>query len=218
MIRKLTITVWTLVLALSIGGSLAIGAEQGKSIKLPAPNMEGGRPLMQVLSERKSTREFGSKELSLQDLSNLLWAGFGINRQDTGKRTAPSALNMQEMDIYVALEKGLYLYDAKNNELQLVVGLDIRGNTGEQPYVDSAPVNLIYVANLSKMGNIKSKDVDIYSSADAAYISENVYLYCASEGLATVVRGWINKESLSKLMRLRDDQKIIFAQSVGYPK
>jgi SagB-type dehydrogenase family enzyme len=192
--------------------------EEIKPIKLLAPNMEGGKPLMQALKERKSSRAFSSKELPLQVISDMLWAANGINRPDSGRRTAPSAMNKQEIDIYVARADGLYLYDAKSNMLTPAAAGDIRALTGRQEFVKDAPINLIYVADLAKTGKTSGSDSDSYATADTGFISENVYLYCASSGLATVVRGSIDKPALAKAMKLRPDQKIILAQTVGYPK
>lgn len=172
-------------------------------------------PLMQALKVRKSSREFSPRQLPLQMLSDLLWAADGINRPKTGFRTAPSAKNMQEIDIYVAKSEGLYLYDAAGNMLVPLSAQDLRGMTGQQPFVKDAPVNLIYVADLSRM---EPQDASFYAPADTGFISENVYLFCASFGLATVVRGSIDREVLAKAMNLRPDQKIILAQTVGYPK
>ncbi len=193
-------------------------AQESKLIKLPAPQIEGGKPLMQALKERKTSREFSLKELPLQIISDLLWAADGINRQDSGHRTAPSAMNMQEIDIYIAKADGLYLFDAKENMLMPVVAADIRALTGNQPFVKDAPVNLIFVADLKKMSKPSAEMVDFYAATDTGFISENVYLYCASAGLATVVRGWVDKPVLAKAMKLRNNQKIILAQTVGYPK
>ena len=148
----------------------------------------------------------------------MLWAAFGVNRPDSGKRTAPSAMNWQEIDIYVATVDGLYLYDAKRHALKPVLAEDIRALTGGQPFVREAPVNLVYVADFSRMGKAKADDKLFYSAADTGFISQNVYLYCASEGLATVVRGSIDRPDLAKVMRLRPDQRVVLAQSVGYPQ
>jgi SagB-type dehydrogenase family enzyme len=193
-------------------------SDDRKAIKLPNPQIDGGRPLMQVLKDRSSSRLFSSQKIPDQILSNLLWAAFGINRPDTGKRTAPSAVNWQEIDIYVATAEGLYLYNAKTQTLEPVLSGDIRPATGKQDFVKEAPVNLIYVADFSRMGTAPKEDKELYSAADTGFISQNVYLYCASEGLATVVRGSIDKQPLTKMMKLRPDQKIILAQSIGYPK
>jgi SagB-type dehydrogenase family enzyme len=198
--------------------SFGIYAEDLKPVQLPTPQMEGGRPLMEVLKDRHSTREFSGEKLSLQELSNLLWAAFGINRPDLGKRTAPSARGYYEIEVYVALADGLYLYDAKANRLEPISSKDLRGATGLQPFVKEAPLNLVYVANYSRMGSYSPQQKDFYSACNTGFIAENVYLYCASAGLATVVRGFVDKPALAKEMRLGPDQKITLAQSVGYPK
>jgi nitroreductase len=205
-----------LVLA-TIGFSLNSAAQDLKPVKLPPPQTDGGRPLMQVLKDRKSTREFGPGTLSPQTLSNLLWAAFGINRPD-GRRTSPSAMNWQEMSIYVATPEGVYIYDAKDNALNPVLGGDFRAATGTQAYVKDAAVNLVYVSDLSKTGDAASPEAEMYTAADVGFIAQNVYLYCASEGLATVVRASIDKPALAKTLNLQPLQKIILAQSVGYPK
>jgi len=190
-------------------------AQDLKPIPLPQPQTDGGRPLMQVLKDRKTTREFAADKLPPQILSNLLWAAFGVNRPD-GRRTAPSAMNRQEMDIYVATGEGLFVYNAQANRLDPVLAQDVRAATGTQPFVATAPVGLVYVADFAKAGS--EPDADLYTAADTGFIAQNVYLYCASEGLATVVRGSIDRGALAKAMKLRPDQKIILAQTVGYPK
>jgi len=193
-------------------------AQEPKPIQLLTPQPGGGSPLMQLLWKRKSSRQFSPEPLPVEVLSNLLWAGFGINRPD-GKRTAPSAMNCQDIDIYVILPDGLYLCDPKANQLKLILTEDLRGLAGIQTFVKEAPVNLIYVSDYAKMGDkVPDERKILYSGAHAGFISENVYLYCASEGLATVVRAYIDIPALSKVMKLRPDQKIILAQSVGYPK
>ncbi len=207
-----------LVLIAAILLTVTAFAQDAKTIRLPKPNMSGGKPLMQALKERKSTREFSSKELAPQVLSDLLWAANGINRPESGFRTAPSAHNAQEIDIYVALSDGLYLFDAKAHELRMIASGDLRGLTGKQPFVKEAALNLIYVATFSKLGDRSSEDANFYAATDAGFVSENVYLYCASVGLATVVRGWMDRPVLEKAMKLGPDQKVILAQTVGYPK
>jgi len=203
------------VLALLCLGAAA--ADPLKPVFLSPPQTTGGRPLMQVLKDRSTSRSFRSEKLSPQMLSNLLWAAFGVNRPESGHRTAPSAMDRQEIDI-VAMAEGLYVYEAKTHVLQPVLAGDIRAMTGRQPFVSDAPVNLVYVADLGRMGRSSKEEQDLYSAADTGFISENVYLFCASEGLATVVRGSVDREALAKAMRLRQDQKIILAQTVGYPK
>lgn len=206
-----------LVLCLSILCWSATWAQDLKPIPLPSPQTDGGRPLMQTLKDRQSFRAFSAEKLPLQVLANLLWAGFGVNRPGSGKRTAPSAVDWQETDIYVAMADGLYVYDAKKHQLNPVVRGDLRAQTGTQDFVKDAPVNLVYVADLAKVRR-SSADRDMFVAADVGFIAQNVYLYCASEGLATVVRGSIDRPVLAKAMHLRTDQRIMLAQSVGYPK
>lgn len=193
-------------------------AEESKAIQLPKPQVDSGKPLMQALKDRSSSRTFSREKLPAQVLSNLLWAAFGVNRPDTGHRTAPSARNWQEIDIYVAMGEGLYLYDAKNHSLKPVIPEDMRAMTGKQDFVKDAPVNLIYVADFSRMGSASKEEKELYSAVDTGFISQNVYLFCTSESLATVVRGSVDRETLAKAMKLRAEQKIILAQTVGYPK
>jgi SagB-type dehydrogenase family enzyme len=205
-----------LMLTLIACATLAV-AQELNPIALPPPQTSGGRPLMQVLKDRHTTRDFSSQKLPPQVLSNLLWAAFGVNRPD-GKRTAPSAMNWQEIDIYVATQDGLYVYDAKGNALKPVLAQDVRGATGQQPFVKEAAVDLVYVADLAKTGRAGGEDQTLYTAADTGFIAQNVYLFCASEGLAAVVRGSVDRTALAKLIKLRPDQKIVLAQTVGYPK
>ncbi len=202
--------------ALSMASPIALAEEQ-KPIQLIQPQMGSGNPFMQLLWKRMTSREFSEQPLPVEVLSNMLWAAFGINRPD-GRRTAPSAMNKQEIDIYAALPSGLYLYDAKASRLNPILAGDIRGMTGLQPYVKGAAVNLVLVADYSKMAPGTDEVKASLSAANAGFISENVYLYCASEGLAAVARVNIDRPALASVMKLRPDQKIVLAQSVGYPK
>ncbi|MGA2786321.1 MAG: SagB/ThcOx family dehydrogenase [Verrucomicrobiota bacterium] len=193
------------------------GSLWAQSIDLPAPQKTGGMPLMDALAKRSTARAFDAKELSPQQLSSLLWAAFGINRPD-GKRTAPSARNYQETDIYVLLKSGTYVYSAKSNKLDLVVTEDIRALGGTQAFVTNAPVTLVFVADLSKMGKGNDENKVNTANIDVGYISQNVYLFCASEGLVTGARMSVDKAALGAKLKLRPDQMIILANSVGYPK
>ena len=127
-------------------------------------------------------------------------------------------MNWQEVSIYVATSEGMYIYDAKDNALNPVLSGDFRAATGTQSFVKDAAVNLVYVSNLSKADSAASSEAEMYTAADVGFIAQNVYLYCASEGLATVVRGSIDKPALAKTLDLQPNQKIILAQSVGHPK
>jgi len=180
-----------------------------QDIKLNAPNKNGGKPLMQALSERKSTRDFIDKDLPVTVLSDLLWAANGFNRED--KRTSPTANNRQEIDVYVTLKEGVYFYDAKNQLLKLIKSGDHRKSAGTQDFVATASLNLIYVADMNKASSRE------YAYTDCGFIAQNVYLFAASEGLGAVVRGSFNKDSLAELLNLPSHQEVLLTQSVGYP-
>jgi len=186
-------------------------------LELPAPERHGGMPLMDALAARQSGREFASKPLPLQVLSNLLWAAFGINRPDGGGRTAPSAMNAQEIDIYAALAGGLHIYDPKRHVLRLVAAADARSVTGYQDFVDDAPLDLIYVADNAHMKAVPAGQRDVYSAASAGAIAQNVYLYCASAGLVCVVRGWFDRQALASALHLSVHEQVVLTQTVGYP-
>lgn len=192
-------------------------AEELQPIQLPEPRTDGGKPLMQVLKDRKSVRTFSSRELSEQTLSDLLWAAFGINRPD-GRRTAPSAMNRQEIDIFVVTARGTWLYDAKAQSLKPASAGDLRSLAGTQEWVKDTPLNLVYVADTARMDSGDDEAETLYSGADTGFIAQNVYLYCASEGLGAVVRASVDRPALAKALGLRPEQKIILAQTVGYPK
>lgn len=187
------------------------------TITLPPPQMTGSKPLMQVLQARHSTRAFASRPLPLQMMSNLLWAANGVNRPYSSGRTAPSAHDWREIDVVVAMEDGAYRHDPTTHTLGRVAMGDVRDLTGEQDYVAAAPIDLVYVANLDRMTDAGAEDKAFYSSTDAGFIAQNVYLYCASAGLAVVVRGLIDRNALGAALDLASHQRIILAQSVGYP-
>jgi SagB-type dehydrogenase family enzyme len=186
------------------------------TIKLPAPDKRGGLPLMQALAKRRSSREFSGRPLPLPILSNLLWAAFGVNRRGGG-RTAPSAINAQEIDVYVALPDGAYLYDATAHALKLVAASDLRRVTGYQDFVDDAPLDLVYVADHARMRMVPVAQRESYASAAAGAIAQNVYLYSATAGLATVIRAWIDRSAVADALGLSHDQQVLLSQTVGYP-
>lgn len=180
-----------------------------QDVKLPIPDRSGGKPLMEALNQRRSTRTFQEKELSLQQLSNLLWAANGFNRDD--KRTAPTANNRQELELYVTTQKALYFYDARNHLLREVKKGDFRGATGAQDFVSKVALNLIFVVDMQKASGRE------YAFTGCGFVSQNIYLYCASEGLGTVVRGMFDKDKLHALLGLKETQEVLLTQSVGYP-
>ena len=181
-----------------------------QDIQLPSPNRTGGKPLMDALNERQSNRDFSDKELNMQTLSDLLWAAYGFNR-DT-KRTVPSSQDRQEIDLYVFMKTGVYFYDAKNQQLILKVKGNNHAKTGNQPFVEVAPIHVVYVANLDKASN---RDAAL---TDCGFIGQNIYLFCASEGLISVVRGSVTKDAVHELLGLSDKQEVLLAQTVGYKK
>jgi nitroreductase len=173
---------------------------------------------MQALGLRAPSRAFAPDPIPAQTLSNLLWAAWGINRPADGKRTAPSARNWQEIDLMVVRADGTFLYDAAANRLLPVAAGDHRALAGVQPFVRDAPLTLLMVADISRMkGAAKDPDQRQWIWADAGFISQNIYLFCASEGLATGVRALVDRTALAKALGLKERQIILLAQSVGRP-
>jgi SagB-type dehydrogenase family enzyme len=164
---------------------------------------------MQALNERKSIRSYLDKELTPQQLSDLLWAANGFNRDD--KRTAPTANNRQELELYVTTKNGVYFYDARNHHLKEVKKGDYRAQTGAQDFVAKAALSLIFVSDSNKMPDRQ------YAYTDCGFVAQNVYLYCASEGLGVVVRGSFDKDKLRRLLNLSTNQEVLLTQTVGYP-
>jgi nitroreductase len=193
-------------------------AARAQGVKvLPAPRKEAGKPLMQALQSRRSIREFSPRALPPQVLSDLLWAGYGVNRP-SGDRTAPYWRHIMVIDVYAAMADGVWLYDPKQHALRSHLETDIRAQTGLQDFVATAPLNLVYVAHGERMKDISPEERRLYGSVDAAFAGQNVYLFCASEGLATVFRGAVDHEKLNQAMRLENGQFVTFAQTVGYPR
>lgn len=205
------------VLAAAVTGYSAMAADVPADIELPKPTMTGGMPIMDALAARKTGRAYADKALDLQTLSDLLWATCGINRPD-GRRTAPTARNWLEIDVYVVLPEGIYFYDPAANKLVGKIGGDHRAETGLQPVAAKAPMNLVFVAETKRMEGGDQASIDFYSATDAAFASQNTYLFCASAGLSTVVRGAIDRAGMAKMLELPESCKVILAQSVGYPE
>lgn len=200
-----------------LAGTAAASAQQRDARKLPPPRSEGGMPVLSALKLRRSTREYSDKPLAAQALSDLLWAAFGINRP-SGDRTAPYWRHVMVMDIYAAMADGVWLYDPKAHALLPYQPGDIRAKTGLQDFVATAPLNLIYVAHGERMTDVSPEDRRLYASVDAGFIGQNVYLFCASEGLATVFRGAVDYPRLAKALNLPASQFVTFAQTVGYAR
>lgn len=185
--------------------------------ELPSPQLPTTATLADALRKRESTRSFASLEISLEHLSALLWSAYGVNRPQSGHRTAPSAHNWQEIEIYVVTADGSYRFEAGLHRLQLISAMDFRAETGRQDFVASAPLNLVYVADFELASNVSEGDRPFLIGADAGCIAQNVYLYCAAVGLGTVVRGLVDRQALAKKLGLRPTQRIALAQSVGWP-
>lgn len=170
---------------------------------------------METLQKRQSSRLFSDRELSPQQLSDLLWAAFGVNREGN-QRTAPSAHGWNETDIYVVKSEGWYRYDPVGHTLLKGGGQDLREYAGSQDFVRIAPLNLIYVADYDRMTGSSDDDRKFYSAADVGFIAQNVYLFCASEGLATVVRGMVDKTKAREVFRLKENQHVVLSQTIGF--
>ena len=190
-----------------------------KVIRLPKPNLNRNSEVMEAFANRHSTREYAAKALTLNDLSDLLWAANGINRPEEGKRTAPSAMNKQDVDVYVVLPDGTYLYDAKAHQLNLVAEGDHRGAVaGGQAFVKSAPVSLLLVSDLSRLGDAKNTHTQLMGAVDAGIVSQNISIFCSAAKLATVPRASMDTAKLKSVLKLTDTQLPLMNHPVGYHK
>ena len=201
--------------AMVMAGNVASAQQQ--AIDLPPPRSQGGKPLIEALRLRRSIRQYAPRQLPPQVLSDLLWAAFGINRPASGDRTAPYWRHIMVIDVYAAMADGVWLYEPKTHRLLPHLQSDIRAQTGTQDFVATAPLNLVYVAQGERMGDIPVEDRRLYASVDTGFIGQNVYLFCASEGLATVFRAALDYDRLARTMELGAGQFVTFAQTVGYP-
>jgi len=193
-------------------------ADSTHTTHLPAVNPTGGLPLMQALAQRHSVREFDPAALSDQTLSDLLWAAAGVNRPTLGGRTVPSAMNGQEVDVYAALPDGLFRYDPPSHSLHLITPVDVRRVTGYQDFVDTAPMDLVFVADHARMKLVPASRREDYAFAVAGAMAQNVALYCASAGLGAVIRAWFDRSALEQALGLGSDQQVLLAQTVGKPR
>jgi SagB-type dehydrogenase family enzyme len=204
-------TLFLLMIFMSVSELIA------QNINLPPPQQTGGMPLMEALSKRQTIRSISDKEISMQELSNLLWAAFGVNRPD-GRRTAPSVLDYKEIDLYVLLKTGVYIYDANSNVLLLQSHEDVRYLAEQLHSIADAPLYVILISDLDKMGKAINFDKTSLTYADAGHISQNIYLSAVSLGLATGVRNWVNRDLISKKLQLKNAQLITLCHCIGYEK
>lgn len=191
--------------------------DAAQTIDLPPPRPGAGAPLMAALSRRASTRTFSTEPLALTTLGELLWAADGVNRPQTGGRTAPSAHAANEIDVYVALPQGVYRYEPLPHRLVLKHRADARNMTGYQDFVGTAPLDLVYVVRTSALADEPPQQRGTFAAIAAGAMAQNVSLYCASEGLAAVVRGWINHRLLAHALSLNEDELPLIAQTIGKP-
>lgn len=209
--KRIILSIFTLLL-------LAGPMTAQELIKLPEPNKTGGIPLMQALSERHSSRDFIDKELTQKQLSDLLWAAYGINRPKEGKHTTPTSRNKQDIEIYLTTKDGVFFYLPEEHSIQQISDQDLRKVAGKQDFVKKAAVNLIYVSDFDKLGNGDENVKMMTAATHCGFIGQNVYLYCASEGLITVFRAWIDKNEIREALQLQENQRVIYSQTVGYSK
>lgn len=191
--------------------------DPAKPVALLPPRLGWDAPLMHALEARRSTRSFAPDPLDQRTLSDLLWAATGVNRAAAGQRTAPTARDRRDLDVYAATAGGLYRYAPESHALLPISSEDVRAATGVQELAAIAPLGLVYVSDLSKIAGDAREDQLLFAGAHAGFVSQNVYLYCAAAGLATVVRAYVDKPSLAATMGLGPDQMIVLAQTVGHP-
>ncbi|MBR5844010.1 MAG: SagB/ThcOx family dehydrogenase [Bacteroidaceae bacterium] len=178
-------------------------------INLPAPALSDTATLKYALENRHSTREYSAKKLNRQEIANILWAGWGYNRKD--KRTAPSAIDRQEITLYVCTQEGVYMYDAENNRLETISNKNIMKLCGKQPFVETAAANIIYVCN--KAVSVNAEMTGVCCGA----ISQNIALYCATKNIGNVVRASFDNDILRQQLKLSGDNVVVLTQSIGYP-
>ena len=203
------------------GVALAPGlasAQAQAPIELPPPRADFGTSLAQALKRRRSTREFAPRPLPPQVLSELLWSAFGVNRPATADRTAPSWRHARETEIFAVLAEGVWRYDPIAHRLLPQLAGDVRAQAGVQDFVATAPLNLVYASNAEHLGGVSHEEQRRVAAADIGFIGQNVYLYCASEGLNCVFRASLDTERLARTLKLPETQFISFSQTVGYPK
>lgn len=186
-------------------------------IVLPPPEKHGGLPLLDALAQRRSTRAFAPTPLPLPLLSSLLWCAWGVNRPH-GERTAPSAMDCQEIDLYAALPAGAYRYDAAAHALNLAVANDVRPLTGYQDFVDDAPLDLVYVVDRARMQLVPASQRERFAAVAVGAIAQNVYLFAANSGLGTVLRALVDRAALTAALGLGPHQAVLMAQTVGFPR
>jgi nitroreductase len=215
--REVSLGILAAASALAMAPGIA-AAQELRPIELPPPRADFGSSLAQALKRRRSTREFAPRPLPPQVLSELLWSAYGVNRPATADRTAPSWRHARETDILAVMADGVWRYDPIAHRLLPQLAADVRAQTGVQDFVGSAPLDLVYVSNGEHMSGVTPEEQHRFAAADIGFIGQNVYLYCASEGLACVFRASLDQARLARTLKLGETQFIMFSQTVGYPK
>ena len=205
----------TLAVCFLLASGSLLYAAPPKRIALPKPDLKAGKPLMECMALRRSSRSFSTKELPPQIVSEVLFSADGITRKD-GKKTVPTARNKQNQRIYAFRKEGIYLYDPQKHALELVFKGDFRKYCGKQDFHAYAPLVLVFVSDMDAVGNTPELQA-LYAGNHSGSASQNVYLYAASRGLSTVVCGLLDRERLKKILKLEKNQMVIFSQPVGYP-
>jgi len=206
-----------LISSVAAAAATAAFAQKQHLIDLPPPAMAGGKSLMQSLKDRRSTRAYSDQALSNQILSDLLWAAWGVNRPEHDGRTAPHWRDVYALDIYLAMADAVWRFEPKSHKVIFHMDGDLRAQTTSgQPFVATAPLNLVYAFDMSKLAGTTETEAIAAAAACVAMVGENVYLYCASAGLATVFRQSVPGEKLARTLKLPPSQIIQFAQTVGH--
>jgi nitroreductase len=218
MLSRRAVNLGILATAGLAAGATRVAAAELRTIDLPPPWKDGGKPLAQAVWGRRSIREFADKPVPIEVLSNLLWTACGVNRPATADRTVPSWRHAIESEIFVAAADGAWSYDARTHRLTQVLADDIRVQTGMQAFVGSAPLNLVYVADGRRLEGASAEEKRLWAFTDTGFIGQNVYLFCASEGLATVFRASLDRGRLAQTLQLPATKFITCVQTVGYPK
>ncbi len=211
--KKIIIYSWLIFL------TTTLFAQGTKTIILNPPDLTRGLPVMKSLSARASEKDFDTATIKLKDLSDLLWAANGINRSEIGKRTAPSAQNAQDIDIYVFMKAGIYLYDAKKQSLEPVVNGDYRKLVADkQENFTTAPVFCLLVSDISRFRSGSDSLKIVWAACDAGIVSQNISIFCASVGLATRPRASMDQQKLREILKLKDSQRLMLNNPVSYKK
>lgn len=229
-VKKPKKTLWLslAVVVVAVIGVLTLGKKIEKRFdpKMPEQsviilndvNYAKGKTLLAALKNRRSVREYSETPISLDDLSGILWAANGLNRPEENKHTAPTARNIQNMEIYAFTQQGVFLYNAKTHKLTRIKETDERAKAGLQEFVKTAPLNLVIVATYGKMQNATRAHDEAMALIGAGYISQNIYLYASAFNMETVARAMIDKAALKEVLNLSENQEALLAHSVGYPK